>query len=214
MVPPPSSSCRRPTRHAALPPWRPARCRARDRLRRRPSRPAGHRQPLPGGIDRASQLDIARGRGWAHHVRRRAARGPAGTRVGHAAWLAERFLGPGVHVVPRTRGKSLDMTTSDAVTSATDARPMAEHGRVDALRRMSSTFSTPACPLAAKPQGRPGRSSRPGRRAPAPSPRRFPADAAVEHHLDLLADGGGQRRQGPDRRRRAVEVVAGRGSTR
>jgi acetoacetyl-CoA synthetase len=41
-----------------------------------------------------------------------------------------------------------------------------------------------------------------------------PADAAVEQDFDLVADGGGDRRQQPDAGRRAVEVVAAVGGDR
>ena len=77
------------------------------------------------------------------------------------------------------------------------------------LRRMSSTFSTPACPLAARPR----RYTTPIITARAPSasalttsePRRIPA---VHQHLDLVPHRVRDRLHHPDSGRGAVQVVA------
>ena len=75
--------------------------------------------------------------------------------------------------------------------------------------RMSRTFSTPACPLAASPH----RYARPMSTALRAERERLDhvgtaAYAAVHDDVDLVTDGLGDRADHPDRRRRAVKVVA------
>ncbi len=76
-------------------------------------------------------------------------------------------------------------------------------------RKMSRTFSTPACPFAARPQ----RYARPIITARAPSATAFDdvaaaADPAVHDDLDVVAHRLDHRRQSADGRRCSVEVVA------